>query len=320
MERNCLIISLAFCVLTRSWVNAQLPPPDSRLFFYDGITDDIFLVEGTDEPLNLTNSIKGTPQSFSPSPDGKRIVVTIWSERDAQGIPGPPASLHIIHMDGTPPIQLTQHLNGIFHIDPAWSPDGRQIAFVSNREGDMKLFLMNADGSNMENLTKDILRLRIASAPSWSPDSQQLVFAAIGNQDRGLFTVRRDGTGLEHLQIPIDLPMTDPVWSPDGQSIVFVIQGNLHLLNLQTNKVKQLTRTARNRYPSWLPDGSGLLFYSGTDRSSIWHISADGGNPTRFWRQFGRAIFFTPYLVLNSPQAVSPQDKRRAIWGELKAQ
>jgi len=117
------------------------------------------------------------------SPDGKSIAFS--SDRDGN------REIYVMNANGSNERRLTNTggvvpdtaLNGL-DADPAWSPDGRKIAFNSNRDGDYEIYVMNADGSGQRNLTDNA---SLDALPAWSADGRQLVFeserAEKGNRD-----------------------------------------------------------------------------------------------------------------------------------------
>ncbi len=320
MRRMRVFIILGLFLLAIPQVNAQLPP-GSRIAFWDSVARAILLTqENGNDLLNLTAKIKGYPTEFSPSPDGRRIAVGVW-----KGLVEPPGNIYVVNVDGTQPINLTQQQAPVVDQHPAWSPDGRQIAFISNRRNFGDLFVMNADGSNVQNLTADAQPLIVGwSPPNWSPDSQQIVFTvAVLKRAFILFTINRDGTGLKELLVHA----THPAWSPDGRLVAFASNRgggfpDIYRLDLQTNKIKQLTKTGgqgiQNSEPSWVPDGSGLLFTSARDRGAVWYMDADGKSQKPIWRDGVFRSIYSPHILPNPPEAVSPQKKYSTTWGTIK--
>ncbi len=127
------------------------------------------------------------------SPDGRRIAFA------AKG-PEPPPSysshtdIYVMNADGSGKRKLTH--NERYNTEPAWSPDGRKIAFRSTRNGNRDIYVMNADGSGKRNLTRNPAQDR---SPSWSPDGRRIAF--VSNRDGRLeaHVMNADGSGQRSL-------------------------------------------------------------------------------------------------------------------------
>lgn len=94
--------------------------------------------------------------------------------------------------------------------DPAWSPDGRRIAFASNRGGAWDIYVMTADGSQIQRLT-DGTGTNVN--PSWSPDGQQIVFAGRRSGGWALYMINADGGNIRRLTYNKDEDFR-PAWRP----------------------------------------------------------------------------------------------------------
>ncbi len=109
---------------------------------------------------------------------------------------------------------------------PAWSPDGSQIAFVSERSGGPQIYVMNADGSAPHRVT---FAGSHNTDPSWSPKGDRIAFVG---RDGGfdVFTVRTDGGGMTRVTQGIG-DNEDPSWSPDGEYLAFssTREGGAHI-------------------------------------------------------------------------------------------
>ena len=92
------------------------------------------------------------------SPDGTRIAFTSWDP----ALDSTSAEVYVMNVDGTGRTRLTK--NGFEDSYPAWSPDSKQLAFQSNRDGNFEIYTMNADGSGVTRLTKTPTD---ETGPSW---------------------------------------------------------------------------------------------------------------------------------------------------------
>ena len=100
-------------------------------------------------------------------------------------------------------------------IDPAWSPDGTQIAFSSRRGGTFDIFVMSADGTGSQRLTTT---REDDSHPTWSPDGRRIAFAR--GQPNDIYVMSTDGSDVRRISDP-DVDEFEPGWSPDGRWIAY---------------------------------------------------------------------------------------------------
>jgi Tol biopolymer transport system component len=169
---------------------------------------------------------------------------------------------------------------GRINVAPVLSPDGRYVAFLSERDlFDISLFVADAEtgeviaslGSVATEPDLDAIRF-ISSAGSWDPAGRRLVFVGFSDGDNELSIWDVDRGGIEEtFRVRGVAAMTNPAWSPDGTEIAFSGTdggvSDLYVLNLETREVRQLTN---DRYadlqPTWSPDGETIAFT--TDRRS----------------------------------------------------
>jgi TolB protein len=195
--------------------------PDGRTIAF--VSNFIYVMDADGKERRRVARAGGASNSLVWSPDGQRIA--FLTDAGTVGVGQFCYPVWVVNADGTGERILTGSLKGPCHKSPAWSPDGRKIAFVRTQPGRGDagaLFVMNADGSGLRGLTHLVEQ---AGAPRWSPDGRKIVFgsevADLPDSGGEVYVMNADGTGRRNLtRNPAH--DTDPAWSPDGRKIAFV--------------------------------------------------------------------------------------------------
>lgn len=149
---------------------------------------EIWIMNADGSNQTQIKSLRGSNPYFTP--DGRRIIFS-WEFEDKS------SAISIVDLDGRNITRLTHNNGKEWH--PEVSPDGKRIAFMSDRNGNFEVYVMDIDGSNQKRLTHSTIDNWY---PSWSPDSTQIIFSNATGKDkknRTIYVMNDDGTGVRKL-------------------------------------------------------------------------------------------------------------------------
>jgi TolB protein len=262
-----------------------MPKPSSR------VSSLLFLIilllsscsqEIAETPTPGSTSEPTATEDFVPalSPGNKREVVILSIEEDGY------AHLFAYIPDAMP---LTRLTNGDWDdISPSAHPDGKSIAFASNRLGQWDLFLMDLYTGELTQLTNTP---EYEAAPSWSPDGSFIAYEAYLDENLEIVVGPADAPTENAIRLTAS-PNADhsPAWAPGGRQIAFVSNGEIILADLDRTgdaRFQNLSNSplASESHPVWSPDGSKLAWATQSQsigRSGIHLWEAATGLPARW--------------------------------------
>lgn len=254
--------------------------------------DEIYLRTPNGSLRQLTTN-SGDDYGAVWSPDGRRLAFV--SNRDGDD------DIYVMAADGTGLRQLTRNSRTpqgrpVRDNAPAWSPDGRLLAFVSDRDGgEAEVYRMAADGTAQVRLTRTAAHVT-DHTPSWSPGGHYLVFNSdrAGYENVEVFRMRANGTEVVRLTRTADgVDDNAPEYSPDGRRIVFSStrsggQHDLFTMRADGTGVTRLGGDSRldDVFPRWTADGRQVVLTTfagpgGSPSEDVWLMGADGTDRSR---------------------------------------
>lgn len=225
-------------------------------------------LNSSSEPIQIS---VGEGAKFSPhwSPNGDQIAYVV----DLDG--GENYDIYIYDAVLDKHTNITPDTQDAISPSFAWSPDGKWIAFCSDRDGRFDTFIMPSSGGQVRKVL-DLLHMDWEVI--WSPDGQWLAVVSEA-KDQDYWTTLVPVEAGETKQISINhepICAKDPCWSPDSRMLAFCsnYEGNyeIGIYNVATGKIEWITKTGGEKeYPDWSPDGKLLTYV--TSKGPITYLS-----------------------------------------------
>ncbi|MGC9396429.1 MAG: protein kinase domain-containing protein [Anaerolineae bacterium] len=229
-------------------------------------------VTSTPKPTPVTKTTSPTP--VPPAPAVDRIVY-------ACGTVGK-SNICTIDLEGNTRTLISSSSDDA---EPDWHPATQKLVFQSDREGNYDIFVSDAEGRNVENLTQT--RNQDERLPDWSPDGKSILYEVGDGADNGEIRVLNIA---ENRTVKLATGRA-PVWSPDGNYIAYMQkQSNgywqLFIHDVRDNTMWSLPHSGEHcRFPAWSPDGEWLAYntyiFGSVPRGQtydIWRVRVDGGS------------------------------------------
>jgi dipeptidyl aminopeptidase/acylaminoacyl peptidase len=256
------------------------------------------------------------------SPAGDRIAYVVTEIDLKRNVVD--SDIWLVKTAGGPPFRLTR---GPGRDDsPRWSPDGKTIAFTSDRDGSNQIWLIDPEGGEA---FEPVSVKAGASSLAWSPDGTKIAFLAQGPKPpeepkpwkapEDVIVFDPDVVGSQIFILDLASRETRPVtngpqtvvdfaWSPDGTKMAFAAQPSprirdmyktdISVIDLATGAVRDLVKRAGiDTYPRWSPDGRRIAFFSTAEKTGwivnwyVFVVPVEGGTPRNLTPRFDEFIF-----------------------------
>jgi Tol biopolymer transport system component len=182
--------------------------PDGRMIALSrgsGNARDVYVINTDGSGQRRLTHSPGMDLDPTWSPDGRKIAFVSRRERcpgvadDRLAYVCGNAEIYVMNADGTGQRNLTRSPAYAYYSSAAWSPDGRKMAFVSDRDGNGEIYVMNADGSAQRRLTRNPAS---DGPPVWSPDGRKIAFVRVTDDltfGSEIYVMNADGSGQRRL-------------------------------------------------------------------------------------------------------------------------
>jgi Tol biopolymer transport system component len=281
-----LIAALVAVALVPTTARATFSGQNGKIAFTRAGTNGIFVMNPDGHGVKRLTTGFDSGASFSP--DGARVAfVRGWqSEADAHK-----AGIYVVRIDGTHAHRISGALRG-WAQPPAWSPDGRWIAYedlvvgwdpkIGDETYHGAIYVVRPSGSGLTKLTGYTLR---NAQPQWSPDSTRITFSRGPGKTGNIMVMNRDGTGVAAVTHTPGILNFGPEWSPDGTTILFVRAAanrrstDVYAIAPTGSDERRLTAFHQSTYdPTWSPDGTriALVVTDSTGTGHLWTMAPDG--------------------------------------------
>jgi dipeptidyl aminopeptidase/acylaminoacyl peptidase len=194
---------------------------------------------------------------------------------------------------------------------PTWSPDGKQIAFISNMSGRNNLWLVSADGGFPSQLTISDQR---QTSPTWSPDGKWIAYQSDYDGDElwDIFLVSPKTGKVVNLTQTREIAEMDPTWSPDGRYLAYLVKPKtsaayeIDVYDMIMREIKHITTNTppdkRNVNPVWSKDGKFIVYTQeqakGAD-SNIFIAKIESAQSTLLTPHDGEQLYFADDISPN---------------------